>query len=74
MNETYRKISIVLEIERAIKYLRLGLAEIQNISPANDFYDPVFLYLSGGLERLFKTMLCLSFQEKNNRLPNQNEI
>lgn len=74
MNETYRKISIVLEIERAIKYLRLGLGEIQNISPGNDFYDPVFLYLSGGLERLFKTMLCLSFEEKNKRLPNLNEI
>ncbi len=74
MNETYRKISIVLEIERAIKYLRLGLGEIQNITPSNDFYDPVFLYLSGGLERLFKTMLCLSFQEKNSRLPSRNEI
>lgn len=74
MNETYRKISIVLEIERAVKYLRLGLAEVQRVSPANDFYDPVFLYLSGGLERLFKCMLCLNFQEKHNRLPNQNEI
>ena len=74
MNEKYRKISIVLELERAIKYLRLGLGEIQNISPANDFYDPVFLYLSGGLERLFKTMLCLSFQEQQKRLPNRNEI
>lgn len=70
----YREVSIVQEIDRSIKYLRLGLAEIQNISPANDFYDPVFIYLSGGLERLFKTMLCLNFQEQNSRLPNQNEV
>jgi len=74
MNEVYRNISVVFEIERAVKYLRLGLAEIQKISPANDFYDPVFIYLSGGLERLFKTMLCLDFKEQNDRLPNTNEI
>ena len=74
MNEVYRNISVVFEIERAIKYLRLGLAEIQNITAANDFYDPVFIYLSSGLERLFKTMLCLDFKEQNQRLPNTNEI
>lgn len=74
MNKTYRKISIILELERSIKYLRLGLSEVQRISADNDFYDPVFIYLSGGLERLFKTMLCLNFQELKNRLPNKNEI
>lgn len=40
----------------------------------NDFYDPVLIYLSGGLERLFKSMLCLSFKELNGRLPNPGEI
>ncbi|HMM52867.1 MAG TPA: hypothetical protein PKD87_14805 [Burkholderiaceae bacterium] len=74
MNETYRKISIELELERAIKYLRLGLAEVQRITPENDFYDPVFIYLSGGLERLFKIMLCLNHLEIHGRLPNSNEI
>jgi len=74
MNETYRKILIVFELERAIKYLRLGLAEVQKITTTNDFYDPVFIYLSGGLERLFKTMLCLNYLETQGRLPNPNEI
>lgn len=74
MNKTYRKISTFIELERSIKYLRLGLAELQKITPANDFYDPVFLYLSGGLERLFKSMLCLNFLDVNNRLPNPSEI
>ena len=74
MTEAYRKISVVLELDRAVKYLRLGLIEVQKITPVNDFYDPVFIFLSGGLERLFKTMLCLNHLEKQGRLPNPNEI
>ncbi|NVK83342.1 MAG: hypothetical protein HWE21_03420 [Cytophagia bacterium] len=73
-NSTYREISLIVELQRAIKYLRLGLSELQNITPANDFYDPVFLHLSNGIERMLKVMLCLSFKEQNNRLPNTNEI
>ncbi|MBN2818509.1 MAG: hypothetical protein JXP36_06050 [Bacteroidales bacterium] len=74
MNDTYRNIAVVIEIGNSIKYLRNGLAEIQKISAANDFYDPVLIYLSGGLERLFKSMLCLNFKEINSRLPNPGEI
>jgi len=74
MNETYRNIALVIEIENSIKYLRNGLAEIQKISAANDFYDPPLIYLSGGLERLFKSMLCLNFKEKKGRLPKSNEL
>ncbi len=74
MNETYRNIAIVIEIENSIKYLRNGLAEIQKISAANDFYDPPLIYLSGGLERLFKSMLCLNFKQINGRLPQTDEI
>lgn len=74
MNETYRNIAVVIEIENSIKYLRNGLAEIQKITAANDFYDPPLIYLSGGLERLFKSMLCLNFKQNNERLPKTNEI
>jgi len=74
MNETYRNIAVVIEIENSIKYLRNGLAEIQKITAANDFYDPLLIYLSGGFERLFKSMLCLNFKENNGRLPKTNEI
>jgi hypothetical protein len=74
MKETYRNITIVIEIEHSIKYLRNGLAEIQKITAANDFYDPPLIYLSGGLERLFKLMLCLNFKQINGRLPKANEI
>ena len=74
MNETYRKIAVLIEIENSIKYLRNGLSELQKITPTNDFYDPTLLFLSSGLERLFKTMLCLNFKEVNGRLPSRNEI
>lgn len=74
MNETYRNIAVVIEVGNAIKYLRNGLAEIQKINAANDFYDPPLIYLSGGFERLFKSMLCLNFKEINGRLPNPKEI
>ena len=74
INETYRNIAVVIEIENSIKFLRNGLAEIQKISAANDFYDPPLMFLSGGLERLFKAMLCLNFKEKNGRLPNYKEL
>lgn len=66
--------AVVIEIENAIKFLRNGLAEIQKISAANDFYDPPLIYLSSGLERLFKVMLCLNFKEKSGRLPNYKEL
>jgi hypothetical protein len=74
MNDTYRNIAVVIEIENSIKYLRNGLAEIQKVNAANDFYDPTLIYLSGGLERLFKSMLCLNFKQTNGRLPNPKEI
>ena len=74
INETYRNIAVIIEIDNSIKFLRNGLAEIQKISAANDFYDPPLMYLSGGLERLFKSMLCLNYKEVNGRFPNPGEI
>jgi len=74
MTERYKKIFAIFEIERAIKFLRIGLSEIQKINGANDFYDPIFIYLSSGIERLFKTMLCLEFEDKNSIFPNPNNL
>ncbi|MDR2641849.1 MAG: hypothetical protein LBC74_03545 [Planctomycetaceae bacterium] len=65
--------SVVIELERAIKFLKIGLAEIQKISAGNDFYDHTFMFLSSGLERLFKIMLCLNFKDKNGCFPKINE-
>lgn len=74
MTEIHRDAAVFNEIKRAVKYLRNGLAEVQKISGANDFYDPALLFLSSGLERLLKSMLCLSFKEKHERFPKIGEI
>lgn len=74
MNDKYRNISLVVELRTSIKFLRNGLAEIQKISGANDFYHPVLLFLSSGLERLLKSMLCLNFQERTGELPTRKQL
>ncbi|GHT60363.1 hypothetical protein AGMMS50239_09220 [Bacteroidia bacterium] len=73
-NNQYKSIILFIELEKSIKLLKAGLGEIQKISANNDFYEPVFMFLSNGLERLFKTMLCLNFKDKHNRFPNSDEI
>lgn len=74
LHPTYRDLSLVLETQTAIKYLRLGLANIQRISAKNSFYHPIFLFLSGGIERLLKIMLCLNFQKQEGFLPSMKEL
>lgn len=74
MNETYRDISLVFEIGNSIEFIKRGLGEVQKITEVNDFYHPALQFLSSGFERLFKTMLCLSYKEKNDRLPTYKEL
>jgi hypothetical protein len=74
MDDRYRNIALIFEIEISINFLKRGLGEIQKISRENNFYHPALQFLSSGLERLFKSMLCLSFKEKNNRLPSYKEL
>lgn len=74
MKEISRNVALIFEVENSIKMLRSGLSEIQKLYPGNDFYDPILIYLSSGLERLFKSMICLNFKEINGRLPNYNEL
>ena len=74
MNTPFLNVLLTFELDKSIKYLRLGLGEIQKITAENDFYEPVFLFLSGGLERLFKVVLCLNSLEKNNKLPRNGVI
>lgn len=66
--------SLVIEIRTSIKLLRNGLAEIQKISGANDFYHPALLFLSNGLERLLKSMLCLNYQNRTGKLPTRKQL
>jgi len=74
MNETYKNISLVFEIRNSVNFLKRGLGELQSISAKNDFYDPVLIFLSSGLERLLKSMICLNFKEINHRFPDKKEL
>jgi hypothetical protein len=70
----FKTISAIFEMKKTIKLLKAGLAEIQIISPAIDFYDPAFMLLSSGIERLLKLMLLLHFADNNSHYPKSNEI
>lgn len=74
MDEKFKNVAVIIEISNSIKYLRNGLAEIQRINASNDFYDPPLIYLSGGLERLFKSMICMNYKEVHGRHPNYQEL
>jgi len=65
MNDAYRKICLINEVDTSIKLLKKGMGELQDISGANDFYHVPFLLLSSGYERLMKCLLCLAFMDKN---------
>lgn len=74
MDQRYKNMMVVFELNSSMKYLKHGLAEIQKISASNDFYESVLLFLSSGLERLFKLMLCLNFKDEFSRFPSYEEL
>ena len=67
-NKILKKISLTNEVETAINLLKKGMAELQQISGANDFYHVPILYLSSGFERLIKCLICLSLMDDNGEL------
>ncbi len=69
-----KEIALVLEVDRSIKLIIKGLAEIQKIDSINEFYEPIFIYLSSGFERLFKTILCMNHIYIKKEYPKTNEL
>ena len=65
MNDAYRKICLINEVDTSIRLLKRGMGELQSISSANDFYHVSFLLLSSGYERLIKCLLCLASMNEN---------
>jgi hypothetical protein len=53
-----REFYLYQELRNADLLIKEGLSELCTISYANDFYVPLFLYLSNGLEKLMKCLLC----------------
>lgn len=62
------------EVLTSVRLVQGGLAEVQRIDGANDFYHPALLLLSSGLERLMKCILCLRSQAVDGDFPTADEI
>jgi hypothetical protein len=68
MDNAYRKICLINEVDTSVKLLKKGMSELQSINGANDFYYVPFLLLSSGYERLIKCLLCLASMDKNGKI------
>lgn len=62
------------EVLTSVRLIQKGLAEVQRIDGANDFYHPALLLLSSGLERLMKCILCLRSQAVGGDFPSAKQI
>jgi hypothetical protein len=59
------------EIRTAVGLLKHGLAGLQAIDPANDFYQLPLLLLANGSERLCKCVLILKHEKDHGGFPSQ---
>jgi hypothetical protein len=64
-NTSYRKTCLRMEVETAVKLLKKGMGDLQNIDGANNFYYAPILLLSSGYERLIKCLLCLALMDED---------
>lgn len=69
-----QKFALINEIQRAHDLVVHGLAALQAIGGANDFYDLPFLLLASGLERLCKCILIIDHLSKTGSLPPKKKI
>ena len=63
MDSSSEKIlSLIDELRTSHRLIELGLGELQCISMSEDFYHLPLQLLSGGLERLMKCYICLTYE------------
>ncbi len=74
LDTNLRALVLGFEVRDSIKLIERGLGELQLIDMSNDFYLPAFLFLSGGLERLMKCIICLLQFEQNGTFPSKGEL
>jgi len=68
-DQVVRLVSLNEELNTATSHLQRGLAELQSIDGANDFYHLPLLLLATGLKRLCKVVYCLHCLESAGRFP-----
>ena len=64
-----KKILLIEELETANNLIQLGLGEIQNLNYLNDFHFLPFQLLSQGIERFFKSYICLAYFNIHSEFP-----
>ncbi len=69
-----QEFALMNEIQRAYGLVVRGLAALQAIGGANDFYDLPFLLLASGLERLCKCILIIDHLHRTGSLPSNRNI
>ena len=67
--ENSQLVSLNIEFKTAAKLIRLGLAELQQISFTNHDIYLACLLLTSGYERLTKGIICLKYLRDHNKFP-----
>lgn len=62
------------ELRTAFGLLKHGLASLQAIDAANDFYQLPLLLLASGSERLCKCVLILKHEGEHDEFPSQTQL
>ena len=60
-NEKVKFVRLQNEVDTAIKLIKKGLAELQNIGSSNDFYYPPIIFISNGFEKFLQLYYILTF-------------
>jgi len=68
-NELRRQLGLIEEVRIGFRFVKQGLHEVDQIRPGNDFYHPPILFLSMGLERILKCMICMHHKINHGSYP-----
>ncbi len=69
-----RAVALGDEVLTSIRLIEHGLAAVQRLGAANDFYYAPLLLLSTGLERLMKCVVCLRALEAGGQYPTRSKL
>lgn len=72
--DSYKEFSLDTELRASIRLIEIGLGELQNLSPSNNFYHLPFQLLASGFERLMKCHICYGHHEKHESFPSFKEL
>lgn len=72
--DAVKKILLIEELETANNLIQLGLGEIQNLNYLNDFNFLPFQLLSQGIERFFKSYICLAYFNIHSKFPSPKDL